>query len=111
MMGNLKSDIFQVRSFHTSYFEYPWTLPPLSTSREKMECIRMTMPLSTMEIAYQAIQHANTDGDPSPSHMKKVDPILEPVWALNSSNSHDFLDIVIPSDEEILEAMIGLEQP
>jgi hypothetical protein len=41
--------------------------------------------------------------------MEEVDPILEPVWALNSSNSHDFLDIVLPSDEAILEVMTGPE--
>jgi hypothetical protein len=49
--------------------------------------------------------------DPSPTSMEEVDPILEPVWALNSSNSHDFLDIVLPSDEVILEVMTGPEQP
>jgi hypothetical protein len=34
---------------------------------------------------------------------------MEPIWALNSSNSLDFLDIIFPSDEAILEEMIGLE--
>ena len=34
-----------------------------------------------------------------------------PAWAVESSHSHDFLDDVFPSDEAILEAMSGVEQP
>jgi hypothetical protein len=48
-----KDDIFQVRYFQTSYFEYLWTLPPLSTLGDSLECIRMAVPLSTTKIDYQ----------------------------------------------------------
>jgi hypothetical protein len=34
------------------------------------------------------------DLDPTPSWIEEVDHLTEPVWALNSSNSHDFLDII-----------------
>jgi hypothetical protein len=40
---------------------------------------------------------------------KEEDQFPEPIWALNSSNSLDFLDIVFPSDEAIIEAMTGPE--
>ena len=34
-----------------------------------------------------------------------------PVWAVESYHSHDCLNDVFPSDEAILEAMSGVEQP
>ena len=34
-----------------------------------------------------------------------------PTWEVESSHSHDFLDDAFPSDEAILEAMLGVEQP
>jgi hypothetical protein len=71
----------------------------------------MEMSLSAVEIAYQAIQEATADPDPPSSQMKEVDPVLEPIWAINSSSSHDFLDNTFPSDEAILEAMTGPERP
>jgi hypothetical protein len=43
--------------------------------------------------------------------MDEEDPVLEPVWATQSSCSHDFLDDTLPSDEAILEAMNGPDRP
>jgi len=51
------------------------------------------------------------DEDPYLSFMEEVDLVLEPVWDFNSSNSHDCLDIILPSNEAILEAMKFLEWP
>ena len=34
-----------------------------------------------------------------------------PAWAVQSSHVHNFLDSVFPSDEEIIEAMSGVEPP
>jgi hypothetical protein len=43
--------------------------------------------------------------------MEEVDDLPKPVWAVNSSHSSDCLEMVMPSDEAILEAMTGLERP
>jgi hypothetical protein len=71
----------------------------------------MAEPLSAVEVAYQAIQQAMTDPDQTPSVMEEDDIFPEPVWAQNSSSSQDYLDIVFPSDEAIIEAMVGAERP
>jgi hypothetical protein len=70
----------------------------------------MVILLSTVEIAYQAIQEATADPDPS-SHMKEVDTALETIWDAHSYISYDYLDDTLPSDEAILEAMLGLDRP
>jgi hypothetical protein len=98
-------------SFHTSYFDDPWTLPSSTMSYEGQSHIRMEILLSTAEIAYQAIQEATADPDPPSSWMKEMDHVLEPIWVVDSSSSHDFLDGTFPSDEEILEAMTGPDRP
>ena len=41
--STLKAHIFQIISFWTSYFEYPWTLPSPSTSGDRLEHIEMEM--------------------------------------------------------------------
>jgi hypothetical protein len=43
--------------------------------------------------------------------MDEEDPVLEPVWAVQSSCSHDFLNDTLPSDEAILEAMYCPNRP
>jgi hypothetical protein len=60
---------------------------------------------------YQAILTIVADLDPSSSRTNEVDPILELIWATQSSCSHDFLDNTLPSDESILEVMSGTDRP
>ena len=43
--------------------------------------------------------------------MEEEDPYVLPAWVVDSSHLHDFFDDVFPSDEAILEAMSGVEQP
>jgi hypothetical protein len=71
----------------------------------------MVEPLSAAEVAYQAIQRAMTDPNQTPSVMEEDDLFPEPVWAQNSSISQDCLDTIFPSDEAIIEAMVGSERP
>jgi hypothetical protein len=71
----------------------------------------MEMPLFVVEVVYQSILDATTNPDPSSSWKDQVDPILEPVWAIQSSCLHDFLEDTLPSDEAILEAMYGPDRP
>ena len=77
----------------------PWVLP----SRHEPE-----VPLSAMEVAYQAI--VNTTIDPvsvPPTVSEEPEEAYLPAWVENSLHSRDFLDIVLPSDEAIPEAMCG----
>jgi hypothetical protein len=40
-----------------------------------------------------------------------LDPLLEPIWAQDSLINTDSLDLVLPSDEAIIEAMTGPDKP
>jgi hypothetical protein len=40
-----------------------------------------------------------------------LDPLLEPIWAQNSLVNTDSLDLVLPSDEAIIEEMTSLDKP
>lgn len=40
-----------------------------------------------------------------------MDPFIHPVWVVNSFSSRDFLDMVLPTDESILEALTGFDKP
>ena len=69
----------------------------------------MATPLSTAEVAYSLVQQASTTPDPIPA--QELDPLLEPIWAQDSLVNIDSLDLVLPSDEAIIEAMTGLDKP
>jgi hypothetical protein len=69
----------------------------------------MSMPLSMVEVAYSLVQQASTNPDPTP--VQELDPILEPIWAQGSLVDTNYLDLVLPSDEAIMEAMTSLEKP
>ena len=43
--------------------------------------------------------------------MEEEDPYVLSAWAIQSSHAHDFLDMVFPSDEVIIEAMLGVKPP
>jgi hypothetical protein len=92
-----KVEIFQVSSFHTTYFNDPWILPSPSATMEGTGHHGMSMPLSTVEVAYSLVQQASVDPDPTPAH--ELDQILEPIWAQGSLADTDSLELVFPSDE------------
>ena len=61
-----------------------------------------------MEVAYQAIVNTIVDSIVNPSTVsKESNEAYFPTWAENSLYSYDCLDMVLPSDKAILEAMIG----
>jgi hypothetical protein len=101
--------VFQVSSFRTTYFNDPWILPPPSAMMEGIGYRGMSMPLSVAEVEYSLVQQASTDPDPTPA--QELDLILEPIWAQGSLIDTDSLDLVFPSDEEIMEAMTSLDKP
>jgi hypothetical protein len=54
---------------------------------------------------------SSTDPDLVPSPTDDEDLVSRPVWATSLSCSHDFLDGTFPSDEAIIEAMNGSNNP
>ena len=75
----------------------PWVLP---TPHEP------EVPLSVVEVAYQAITQAAADPIPDPLTVSDdLEEVYLPTWAEKYSHSIDCLDTVLPSDESILEAM------
>jgi hypothetical protein len=92
-----KVEIFQVSSFHMTYFNDPWILPSPSATMEGIEHPSMSMPLSTAEVAYSLVQQALVDTDPTLA--QELDPIPKPIWAQGSLGDTDSLDLVLPSDE------------
>jgi hypothetical protein len=104
-----KDAIFHVSSFHTTYFQDPWILPSPSDTMDATGHAGMSTPLSTAEVAYSLVQQASSTPDPIPA--QELDPLLEPIWAQDSLVNTDSLDLVLPSDEAIIEAMTGPDKP
>jgi hypothetical protein len=104
-----KVDIFQVSSFRTTYFDDPWILPSPYATMDGAGHPSMSMPLSTAEVVYSLVQHASASIDPTPA--QEFDPLLEPIWAQGSLAGTDSLDLVLPSDEAIIEAMTSPDKP
>jgi hypothetical protein len=104
-----KVEIFQVSSFRTTYFEDPWILPSPSATMDATGHSGMSMPLSATEVAYSLVQQASSNPDPTPT--QELDPLLEPIWAQGSLANVDSLDLVLPSDEAVIEAMTSPDKP
>jgi hypothetical protein len=104
-----KAEIFHVSSFRMTYFNDPWILPSPSDTMEATGHAGMSSPLSAAEVAYSTVQQASATPDPIPT--QELDPLLEPIWAQNSLVNTDSLDLVLPSDEAIIEAMTGPDKP
>jgi hypothetical protein len=69
----------------------------------------MSTPLSAAEVAYSLVQQTSATPDPIPA--PELDSLLEPIWAQDSLVNTDSLDLVLPSDEDIIEAMTGPDKP
>ena len=69
------------------------------------------VPLSASKVAYQAIIHTIVNLIPVPLTVsKEPEEAYLPAWAVNSLHSRDYLDMVLPYDEAILEAMCGQDK-
>jgi hypothetical protein len=69
----------------------------------------MSMPLSAVEVAYSLVQQASANPDPTPA--QEFDPLIEPIWAQGSLTNTNSLDLVLPSDEAVIEAITSPEKP
>ena len=77
----------------------PWVLP---------SHLEPELPLSVAEVAYQAITSTTIDPILVPLTVsEELEEVYLPAWAKNSLHSTDCLDMVLLSDEAILEAMCG----
>ena len=75
----------------------PWVLP----SHHELE-----VPLLVVEVGYQAITKTTVDPILVPLTVsEELEEAYLPAWAENSFHSTDCLDMVLPYDEAILEAM------
>jgi hypothetical protein len=104
-----KVEIFQVSSFCMTYFEDPWILPSPSAMMDETGHSGMSMPLSAAEVAYSLVQQTSANLDPTPT--QELDPLLEPIWAQGSLANIDSLDLVLPYDETVIEAMTSPDKP
>lgn len=68
----------------------------------------MAFPISAVELAYQSIINS-ADNGPTPFSLEALDGDVALAWTPNSTSALDCLDIVLPSEEEILEAMMGVD--
>jgi hypothetical protein len=102
-------DIFQVSSFHMTYFNNLWILPSPSATMDGTRHSGMSMPLSAAEVGYSLVQQASTNTNPTTA--QELDPLLEPIWAQGSLADTDSLDLLFPSDEVVIEAMTSPEKP
>ena len=109
MSNHHKVEIFQVSSFCMTYFEDPWILPSPSATMDETGHPGMSMPLSAAEVAYSLVQQASANPDPTPA--QELDPLHEPIWAQGSLATTDSLDLVLPSDEAVIEAMTSPDKP
>ena len=62
-------------------------------------------PLSIVEVAYQAIQMASMDLNQNVPLMEEYDLVTWPILVVRSPSSLDFLDIILSSNEAILEVI------
>jgi hypothetical protein len=104
-----KAEIFHLSSFRMTYFQDPWTLPSPSDTMDATGHVGMSIPLSTTEVAYSLVQQTSATPDSMPT--LGLDPLLEPIWAQDSLVNTDSLDLVLPSDKAIIEAMNGPDKP
>ena len=70
----------------------------------------MEFPMSAIELRYKSIVNS-TDNHSNPFSEEELDGDVAPAWTLDSTSAMDFLDMVLPSEEAILEAMMGVDRP
>jgi hypothetical protein len=98
-----KANIFHVSSFQTTYFQDPWILPSPSATMDETGHAGMSIPFSAAEVAYSLVQQTSATPDLTPA--QELDPLLEPIWAQGSLATTNSLELVLPSEEAVIEAL------
>eukprot|EP00253_Pinus_taeda_P006317 PITA_06317 len=70
----------------------------------------MAFPISAAELRYQSIVNS-VDDHSTPFSEEELDGDVALAWSLDSTSALDCLDSVLPSEEVILEAMMGIDRP
>jgi hypothetical protein len=73
----------------------PWVLPSLCELVEGHANVELDMSLSTVEVAYQAIQQALLQTLIKLAWINEDDQYMELIWAHNSSTYQDCLDTIL----------------
>lgn len=95
-------------NFRTQYHNDSWTLPDPNASTSGKGFTGMAFPLSAAEIAYLDI---TVDHGQDPPERVELDQYDSPAWHLDNPTTIDSLDLILPSDEAIMEAMTETERP
>ena len=98
----------RVVPFRTHYSNDSWTLPNPKFSTQGEGFMGMESPLSVVNITYLEL---TTGEGQDLSEREEIDQFNSPAWLLNSPKNVDSIDLVLPSDEAIMEAMTETEKP
>jgi len=96
-------------SLRNNYFSNTWPLTPSIATLEEGKVGGMYYPICVIEISYQSIINS-TYYDSILLSTEDVDDDVELVSTIYSTLDMDYLDIVLPYDEEILEEMTVVER-
>lgn len=69
-----------------------------------------TTRINATELTYKSIVNSANNRS-TPFSQEELDGDVAPAWTLDSTSALDCLDTVLPSKEEILEAMMGVGRP
>lgn len=94
----------------THYFSDPWNLPSPTTTLDEGQVGGMEFPMSVAELRYQSIVNS-ADDHPTPFLEEELDGDVALAWTLDSNSTMDCLDTFLVFEEEILEAMKGVDRP
>jgi len=94
--------------FQTHYSNDSWTLLDLNASTRGEGFMGMEYPLSVVDIVY--LELTKNEGKYLPER-EEIDSFNSPAWIFNFPANTDPIDLVLPYDEAIMEAMNETERP
>ena len=84
-----------------------WVVP--SPSEDNLYCEHM--PLSLARISYQGIQWASESFESTDTSSEPLDDYFMPIWVIDHPLYHEFFDIDLHTNEEIMEVMPIYDHP
>ena len=94
-------------SFKESYLFYHWTL---SNATDETS-YGITTPFLATKVTCQAIKEKTTKTKLQPSYPKECDHYFSTIWIVGLLIDFDPLDLMLPFDESIMEAMNLTKKP
>ena len=93
----------------THYFSDPGPLSSSVTTSDDGKVGEIESSTSAVELRCESTDDP-ADDHLTPSLEKELDGDVAPAWTLDSTSDMDCLDTVLPSEEAILEAMMGVDR-